>query len=223
MDPKTLTRPNRAGFAQRLLIAAVALGLLLAGAATARKHMPSQGLWKLVTLQLFTSTTATSASATLAHDGTDVTLSDSLEITGDLLFEADATRDVGAETARAASVFSVNQNFEVPPALISVAGPTTIGTWLTRADGGSANVVLTLPDATGTDVKGRVYRVCWGDTTTNDVDVVSAGGTVGLPDQAASGVAAGTGVTPSADDGCAEWQSDGTNWLFAGGDAVASN
>ena len=159
--------------------------------------------------------------------------------TKDLLVGTDGGSDIGASgtqvgtlyvdnlsssttmTAATTMTFAKNVVHEVMDTIIAAAGPTNISERYTSAHGGSANVVLNLPDAT--TASGQVFRIIWGDTTTNDVDILTNGGTIGITDPAAAGVAAGTGVTPAADDGWAEWQSDGTNWVFLGGDVVASN
>ena len=138
----------------------------------------------------------------------------------DLDPSADSARSLGDNSTRFLEVFADQRNYEVAPAVVTTVGPTNIGTWVVLADASSNVAGVDLPDAS--TMAGRIIRVVWGDTTTNNVEIKSDGGTIGLPDPTDSFIAAATGVTPSANNGFAEWQSDGTNWVFVGGDAVVS-
>lgn len=140
--------------------------------------------------------------------------------TFDLTVGTEGGSDLGSETVRLGNVFMTQRNIETPPAVVTVVGPTNIVEWAVLVDASSNVAGVDLPDAT--TVKGQIIRVVWGDTTTNNVEIKSDGGTIGLPDPTDTFIAAATGVTPSANNGFAEWQSDGTNWAFVGGDAVAS-
>lgn len=97
------------------------------------------------------------------------------------------------------------------------AAAANITSMYTYVSAASNAVELFLPDATAAD--GYIGCVLLEDSTTNDVTVKSAAGTVGKSDLSAAGAAAGTGIVfaDADNDTIACWVSDGTNWRVAPG------
>jgi hypothetical protein len=136
----------------------------------------------------------------------------------DILPAADGTSDLGSATVRFAELH-VDSLFVSPPATATTTSNMTAFVTIADTTGLSGLITLTLPDAATNS--GRIMGLVLLESTTQDVEVKSAGGTIGLSDRSAAAAAA-TGVTftDADEDKDAFWQSNGTNWVLLWGSAT---